>query len=116
MKLSIETKVAAAIAAGFIALTAGAIGQGRSGGQAVGPNDYGPINNPAVNTNMSQQGYNNSLSGRTNAEENRQTFSDENAKSATPKKVPKGKSGKSSKHHTAKARQNQGTQTNGPGY
>jgi len=36
-----------------------------------------------VNTQMSQQGYNSSLSGRTNAEENRQKFSDENGTSTT---------------------------------
>jgi hypothetical protein len=116
MKVSVETKVAAAVAAGFIALTVGAIGQGRSGGQAGGPNNYGPTNNPAVNTNMSQQGYNNSLPGRTNAEENRQKFSDENATAATQKNVTKSKSGKSSKHHTGKIRQNEGTQTNGTGH
>jgi hypothetical protein len=69
MKSSIETKVAAAVAAGFVALTVGAIAQGNSGGQSGGPNGYGPTNNPGFNTHMSQQGYDSSLSGRTNAEE-----------------------------------------------
>lgn len=109
MKLSIETKVAAAVAAGFIVLTAGAIGQGRSGGPVGEPNNYSPTNNPGLNTNMSQQGYNNSLHGRTNEEENRQKFSDEDATSATEKKVTKGKTVRSSKDHTAKSRQNQDT-------
>jgi hypothetical protein len=72
MKLSIEAKVAAAIAAGFVALTVGAIAQGNSSGQSGGSNGYGPTNNPGVNTHMSQQGYDSSLPGRTNARENRQ--------------------------------------------
>jgi hypothetical protein len=72
MKSSIETKVAAAVAVGFVALTVGAIAQGNSGDQSGGPNGYGPTNNPGVNTHMSQQGYDSSLSGRTNAQENRQ--------------------------------------------
>jgi hypothetical protein len=54
MKLSIEAKVAAAVAAGFIALTTGAIVQGSSGDQTGGPNNYNPTNNPGVNTHMSQ--------------------------------------------------------------
>jgi len=94
MKLSVEAKVAAAIAAGFIGLTVGAIGQGGSSEQTGGPNNYDPTNNAGVNTQMSQQGYNNSLSGRTNAEENRQKFSGENGTSTTQKKGAKGKSQK----------------------
>ena len=69
MKLSVEAKVAAAVAAGFIALTVGAIAQGRSEGQTGGPNNYRPMNNPGVNTHINLQGYNSSLPGRTNAEE-----------------------------------------------
>jgi hypothetical protein len=42
MKLSIEAKVAA-VAAGFMALTIGAIGQSQSSGQR--PNEYAPSNN-----------------------------------------------------------------------
>jgi hypothetical protein len=111
MKLSVETKVAGAVAAGFVALTAGAIAQGHSGGHTGGPNGYGPTNNPGVNTHMSQQGYNSSLPGRTNAEENRQKFSDEDETTTTPKKATKSKSLKSRKHHTERTR----TQTNEPG-
>jgi hypothetical protein len=107
MKLSVETKVASAIAAGFMALIVGAIAQGRSGGQTGGPNGYGPTDNPGVNTHMSQQAYNSSLPGRTNAEENRQKFSDED-QTATPKKAKKSKSPRSTKHHTERTR----TQTN----
>jgi len=56
MKLSVEMKVAAAVAAGFIALTLGAIAQGKSGSETGGPNDYSPTNNPGVNGHISQQG------------------------------------------------------------
>ena len=68
MKLSIEAKVAAAVATAFVALTVGVIAQGNSGDQTDGLSGYGPTNNPAVSTYMSQQGYNSSLIGRTNAE------------------------------------------------
>ncbi len=61
MKLSVEMKVAGAIAAGFITLTAIGIGQGNSEGQTSEPNGYGPTNSPRVNTYISHQGYNNSL-------------------------------------------------------
>lgn len=54
MKLSVEMKVAAAIGAVFMALTLGAIAQGRSGGQSSGPNNYRPMNGPR---HTSQQGY-----------------------------------------------------------
>lgn len=101
MKLSVETKVAAAVAAGFIALTAGAIGQAGSGDQTGGPNNYNPTNNPGVNTHMSQPGDNSSLPGRTNAEENMQRVSDQGVTGATSKKDTKSKIGKSRKHHTS---------------
>jgi len=68
MKLSIEARVAAAVATAFVALTVGAIGQDHSGGQTGGLNGYGPTNNPAVNTYLSPQGYNSSLISHTNAE------------------------------------------------
>jgi hypothetical protein len=58
MKLSVETKVAAAIATGFITLTAIGIGQGNSEGKTDGPNGYGPTNYPRINTHISQQEYN----------------------------------------------------------
>jgi len=60
MKLTVETKVAAAVAAGFIALTLGAVAQGNWGGQTGEPS-YGPTNNPRVNTYISQQAYDSSL-------------------------------------------------------
>ena len=50
MKLSVETKVGAAIAAGFIGLTLGAVAQGNWEGQTGELNSYGPTNNPKVNT------------------------------------------------------------------
>jgi hypothetical protein len=81
MKLSVEAKVAAAVAAGLMVLTSGAMAQGRRG-QTAGPNHYGPTNNPGVNTHMSQQGGNSSLFGRTNAEENKPTVSDEKVTSS----------------------------------
>jgi hypothetical protein len=71
MKLSVEAKVAAAVAAGFVALTVGVIAQGNSGDQTADPNGYGATNNPELSTYMSQHGYDSSLAGRTNAEENR---------------------------------------------
>jgi hypothetical protein len=61
MKLSVETKVGAAISAGFITLTAIAIAQGDSQRETGGPSDYGPPNYPRINTHISQPGYNNSL-------------------------------------------------------
>jgi hypothetical protein len=76
MKLSVEAKVAAAVAAGLMVMTSGAMAQGRKG-QAAGSNHYGPTNNPGVNTHMNQQGDNSSLFGRTNAEETKPTVSDE---------------------------------------
>jgi hypothetical protein len=90
MKLSSETKVGMAVASIFTALTTGVMGQGQSGGQSGGPNNYGPTKNPSVNTHVSDQGYNSSLPGRTNAEENRTKFSDEN-ETITPKKAKRAK-------------------------
>jgi hypothetical protein len=59
MKLSVEAKVAASVAAGFVALTVGVIAQG------------GPTNNPEVSTHVSQPGYDSSLAGRAKAKENK---------------------------------------------
>jgi len=67
MKLSIEAKVAAAVATAFVALTVGAIGQEHSTRQSGGENGYGPTNNPAVNGYPSQHGYSSSLFGPTKA-------------------------------------------------
>ena len=68
MKLSIEAKVAAAVATAFVALTVGAIGQERREGQTGRLTGYGPTNNSAVNTYLSQHRYSGSLVGPTNAE------------------------------------------------
>ena len=68
MKLSIEAKVAAAVATAFVALTVGAIGQEHSRFQTGGQNAYGPTNNSAVDTYVSQHGYSSSLVEPTNAE------------------------------------------------
>jgi hypothetical protein len=81
MKLSFEAKVAAAVAAGLMLITSGAMAQGHGKGQTAGPNHYG---NPGANTHISQQADNNSLFGRTNAEANRPTFSDEKVTSSVP--------------------------------
>jgi hypothetical protein len=83
MKLSVEAKVAAAVAVGLMVMTSGAMAQGRKG-QVAGSNHYGPTNNPGVNTHMNQQGDNSSLFGRTNAEENKPTVSDEKVTSNVP--------------------------------
>ena len=72
MKVSVEAKVAASVAAGFVALTVGVIAQGNNADLSAGPNGYAPTNNPGVSTRMSQHGYDSSLVRRTNAEENRQ--------------------------------------------
>ena len=100
MKLSIETKVAAAVAAGFIALIAGAIGQAGSGGQTGRPNNYDPTNKSGVNTHMSQPAYNSSLPGRIRAEEDMQRVSDQDVKDTTSKKDTKSRTGNSRKHRT----------------
>jgi len=97
--------VAAAEAAGFVALTVGAIAQGYSGGQTGGRNDYGPTNNPGVNSYMSQQGQTNSLRGRTNGGANGQKFSNKDDTARTSKKVTKRKTLNSRKHHTTRVRQ-----------
>ena len=68
MKLSIEAKVAVAVATAFVALTVGAIGQEHRTRQTGGQNGYGPTNNPAVNTYLSQHGYSSSFVGPTKAE------------------------------------------------
>jgi hypothetical protein len=108
MKLSVEAKVATAVAAGFIALTAGAVGQAGSKDQTGGPNNYNPTNNLGVNTHMSQPAYNSSLPGGTNAEENMQRVSDQDVTGTTSKKDTKSKTGKSRKHHTSgQAQRNQ---------
>jgi hypothetical protein len=68
MILSIEAKVAVAVATAFVALTVGAIEQERSEGQTGRLTRYGPTNNPAVDTYVSQHRHSSSLVGPTNAE------------------------------------------------
>lgn len=70
MKLSIEAKVAAAVATAFVALTVGSIGQEHTAGLTGGLNGYGPTNSPVVNTYVSQHRYSSSLVGPTKAEPN----------------------------------------------
>jgi len=71
MKLSVEAKVAASVATGFVALTVGVIAQGDSGDQRTDSGEYGLTSNPGVRTHMSQHGYDSSLAGHTNAQEDR---------------------------------------------
>src|SRR5205823_14807112 len=104
MKISVEMKVAAAVGAVFMALTLGAIAQGRSGSQTGSPNSYEPTNDPGVNTYMSRQGYNSSLPGRTNAKENRQKFSNEDQTATNVPKSDKDQNSESRKHQTQRTR------------
>jgi hypothetical protein len=76
MKLSVEAKVAAAVAAGLMVMSSGAMAQGHKG-QPTGSSHFGPTSNPGVSTHMNQQGEKPSLFGPTNAEENKPTVSDE---------------------------------------
>ena len=104
MKSSIETKVAVAVASGFVAMTMCVMAQGRSGGATGGPNGYGPMNNPGL-SHMSTQGYNSSLQGRTNAEENRTKFSnDTDDTTITRTKGKKSKALKTTKRQSHKVR------------
>lgn len=82
MKLSVEVKVAAVVAAAFAALTPGAMAQGRGKGHTSGANHYGSNNNPGVNTQMTRQGDNRSVVGRSNPEETKPNFSDERVTSS----------------------------------
>ena len=68
MKLSIEAKVAAAVATAFVLLTVGTIGQEHSTFRTGGQNGYGPTNNPAVNKYLNQRGHSSSYVGPTKAE------------------------------------------------
>jgi hypothetical protein len=76
MNLSIETKVAAAVASGFVALTMCVIAQGDRGGGTGGPNGYGPINDSGLSF-ISSQRLQDSEFGRATAEEDRTKFSDD---------------------------------------
>jgi hypothetical protein len=68
MKISVEAKVAAAVAAGFAALTVGTITQGTGESLANETNSHGPTNKPGVSTHMSRQGYDSSTADRITAE------------------------------------------------
>jgi hypothetical protein len=68
MKLSAEAKVAAAVTAGFMALTVGTITQGTRDSRAGEPNGYTPTNNPGVNAKIIQQGYDTVVPDRTDVE------------------------------------------------
>jgi hypothetical protein len=68
MKLSVEAKVAAAVAAAFIALTAAAIGQGGAEAQSNGPNNYGPTGNSGLSTEMTSQTSKSSLPNQSTAD------------------------------------------------
>ncbi len=72
MKLSVEAKVAAAVATAFVGLTMGAIARGNGTGQTDGLDGHGPVNNPGVNTHMKEQGYHSSLPGGTDSGKNKQ--------------------------------------------
>ena len=109
MKLSIEAKVAAAVATAFVALTVGVIAQTNSASQTGGPNGYGPTSNPGANTHMSQQAYNSSLSGRVNAQENRQKSSSEDETATAASSGKHLRNVKSRKHHMQRVRENQRT-------
>ena len=66
MKLSVEGKVAASVAAAFVGLTVGVIAQGNN----AGPTGYGPTGDLGVTRHISQHEYDSSLASRNNAEEN----------------------------------------------
>jgi hypothetical protein len=115
MKLSVEAKVAAAITAGFICVTVGAIAQAGSGGQTDLPNNYSSIDNPGVNNHMSEQTYNALLPPRTKAKEKRQNFPDSDATAVTANKSTKSKTTNSRNHHTGTT-QIRGARTKQSGY
>lgn len=104
MKLTVETKVVAAIAAGLIALTGSALAQGRGRSHSSGSNQYSPTNNPGANAHMSQQGDNRSAVGRTVGEENRPNFSDE-------KVVSSGREQREERHEAHEQREHRHNET-----
>jgi hypothetical protein len=56
MKLSIEAKVAAAVATGFLAVTVGVIAQTQD---VAGPNNYGQTNGASIRMHISPQQHGN---------------------------------------------------------
>ena len=55
MKLSIETKVASVVAAGFLAVTVGGLARASGEAAAPAPGNYGLTNDPSPNTYLIQQ-------------------------------------------------------------
>src|SRR6266699_5138566 len=102
MKLSIESKVAIAVATGFVVLTVGVIAQGQSGSGTGGPNEYGPTNNPGL-SQMSPQGLQNSEFGRTTAEDARNKFSGDTTQTTITTKGKTKKQLKSARHRSGHA-------------
>ena len=97
MKLSVEAKVAAAVAAGFIALTVAAIGQGGSEAQSGGANNYGLTENSRADMRMREQAYNSSLPG--------DTVSEQDVAGTTSTKHTKSKIGKPERHYKSQRTQ-----------
>jgi hypothetical protein len=56
MKLSVEAKVAGAVAAGFLAVTVGVVAQGNSAGQPGAPNDSSAMSEFGVRWYIDQEG------------------------------------------------------------
>jgi hypothetical protein len=108
MKLSIEAKVAAAVAAGFVALTVGSIAQGNATSQAGVPGGY---RTPNTLRDMSQEGYDISLTERTDAQENRHTFSAKNETGTSLSSGRKHKNLEPRKHHIQHIRRDQRAET-----
>jgi hypothetical protein len=73
MKLSVEAKVAAAVAMAFAVLTVGGIAQERSPREIGGSNGYGPTNGPAL-SQVILQGSESSLSGLHGGRDENQVF------------------------------------------
>jgi hypothetical protein len=86
MKLSIEAKVAAAVAASFIALTAAAIGQAASDAQTGRANKYGEPESFRVEIGPRNEIYRSSLPGDTDAHGDSGPFSAERVAGTTAKK------------------------------
>ena len=56
MKLSVEAKIAAAVAAAFVAVTVGSVvAQGSGAGQVAGPNQSSDISSLGVHSSVSQE-------------------------------------------------------------
>jgi hypothetical protein len=102
MKLSVESKVAIAVATGFVVLTVGVIAQGQSEGGTGEPNGYGPANNPAL-SQMSSEGLQNSDFGRTTAEDARNKFPGDTTQTTITTKGKTKKALKSAKHRSGHA-------------